>query len=100
MTWPVALAATLALELPFAALLAPPGGRRALVRDAVVVNALTHPVAWLAILHLGVGVLATELAVVASEVLLYRALAGLAWRRAAVLALAANLTSAAAPYLV
>lgn len=93
------LSATLVLELAVAALLAPRAPRdqrRATVLAALALNLLTHPLAtalsWLA----GTSWLALELAVTLAELLGYRALAPLPWRRASALAVLANLLSALA----
>jgi hypothetical protein len=90
-----ALALTIAIELPIVAALVPaPMRPRALV-DGLALNLCTHPLAWLAVLHLGLGWWLVEAAVTLTELALYRGLTRLSWRRAAIVACAANGATAA-----
>ena len=102
----LALALTLAVELPLVALAGgPPRGR--LVRDALLLNLFTHPLAVLAHRHLaepgdpwGTAFLAIECLVVLAETGGYRWVSGVSWTRAAGLALLANgVTAALGPLL-
>lgn len=96
----LALATTLAVELPIAAALARPAQRRALLLTALFANLASHAIASL-ILGLsrhGSGVhewLAVELGVVAFEALALHAAAGLPRLRAVMVAFAMNVPSAA-----
>lgn len=89
-SWPAACALTVALELPLVAALAPPGRRRRAVLDGALLNLLTHPLAWGAVLGLGWPLLPVEAAVTAAEALGYRVVTGLTWRRAGLVSLACN----------
>lgn len=90
-----ALLLTIAVELPIVVALAPrPMRRRALV-DGGAFNLFTHPLAWLAVLHLGLGWWPVEAAVTLTELALYRGLTRLSWRRAALVACVANGVTAA-----
>ena len=89
-SWPVACALTVALELPLAAALAPPGLRRKVALDGLFLNLLTHPLAWGAVLGLGWPLLAVEVGVTAAEAVGYRAVSGLGWGRAGLVSLLCN----------
>jgi hypothetical protein len=89
-SWPVACALTVALELPLAAGLAPAGRRRRVAGDALLLNLLTHPLAWGAVLGLGWPLLPVEVGVTAAEAVGYRAVSGLGWGRAGLISLLCN----------
>ena len=91
----VRLLATLALELPIAAGLAGAGRRRDACLAALALNLLTHPLATALAWRAPHGWLPIELALTLVEALGYRVLAGLSTPRAVVVALLANLASAA-----
>jgi len=98
-SYPAALALTLALELVIVGLLAPRGRRGEVLFACVCVNLLSHPpAAWL--LVGGVKMEALEVGVLALETLGYRLALGPGWRRAGGLALAANGITWALSYLV
>lgn len=82
LTYVLTLASTLALELPIAAALAPPGARRRVVAAAAWTNLLSHPFATLAVTRAGWPLLPVEVGVVAVEWLAYRVAVPLSWRRA------------------
>lgn len=90
LSWPAACAATVALELPLAAALAPPGRGRRVGGDALLLNLFTHPLAWGAVLGLGWPLLPVEVAVTAAEAVGYRAVSGLPWSRAALTSVVCN----------
>jgi hypothetical protein len=90
------LGATLALEVPLAALLAGRGRRADTWRAALALNLLTHPAATAAIWLAGAPWLPTELAVAAVEAAGLRGLTSLGRARALGIALAANAVSALA----
>ncbi len=91
----VAFVLTLAIELPLAWMLRPPVGaigRREWLATCACANALSHPLACLALAS--AGFTSTELGVVALEALAYRHAAGASWPRAWITALVANVCSA------
>lgn len=87
-----AFAATVATELVVLALLAPAGERARLVKAALALNAITHPLAFTFAHELGWAI--TEALVFAVEAGLL-ALIGIAARRALAWSLVANAVSAA-----
>ncbi len=87
-----ALAATLALELPLAAAIAPAEARGVCLATALCANLVTHPLA--VALQPVLGFVPVELAVTAVECALYARVAGLTPARALVLGLVANALSA------
>ncbi len=89
-SWPAACAATVALELPLAAALAPAARRRRVVVDALLLNLLTHPLAWGAVLGLGWPLLPVEVGVTAVEAVGYRAVSGVGWGRAVLISTLCN----------
>lgn len=89
-TYALALALTLAFELPIAAGLAPGGERRRLLIDALLLNLLTHPLAVAARWYAELPLLPIEAAVWTAEAVGYRRLSGLSWGRAALLSVVAN----------
>ena len=99
MTWSAgyacALLVTLVCELALAAALVRRGVRRRVVGDALLLNLLTHPVANMVHAAIGGGFVGIELGVIAVELLGYRAVTGLSWRRAALVAVVANAVTAA-----
>jgi hypothetical protein len=94
------LALTLAVEAPLALALAGSTRRGEVTRACLALNLVTHPVAtglaWLA----GADWLALELGVLAVEALGYRAVTRLTWPRAALVSVAANVSSAATGLLL
>ncbi len=95
-----ALALTLAIELPLAALLAPRARRGEVLFTLLFANLVTHPIASSSVGAAWGSWLAVELAVCASEALALRVVANLPWPRAIGIALAANATSACAGLLL
>jgi len=90
-----ALAGTLAIELPLAALLAPAasgGARGRCLATALCANLVTHPVALA--LQTELGFVPLELGVTALECALYALVAGLTPARALLLGVVANVVSA------
>jgi len=99
-TYALALAVTLAVELPIVAAMARSAARRVVV-DAALLNLVTHPLAALAFAAwgdpasiLGPAFLGIEAAVVAAEAVGFRSLTGMSWPRAWAVSLAANLPTA------
>lgn len=98
--WHEAFALTVAVELPCVALTAGRAKRRRAAGDSVLVNLLTHPLAWLAV---GTGTLSfvvTEVLVTAAEAALYRGVTGLSTWRAIVTSCVANGATIALSFLV
>jgi hypothetical protein len=90
MTWLEAFLLTVVIELPLVTGLAPRRARRRVPLDVFAINLCTHPLAWLAVVHLGVSWWLVESAVLLAELALYRAVTGLTWPRAALVASVAN----------
>ncbi len=97
-----ALLITLAVELPLAAALAGREVRRRVLLVALLLNVFTHPLAVLAMQLVGSSDLpwvplffVIEAIVIAVEAIGYHLVAGLAWRRAALIAVVCNVTTAA-----
>jgi len=100
MPWFAAFLLTVALELPIVLALVPPHVRRRAWVDGLAVNCVTHPLAWWAVLHQGVGWWPVEGVVTLTELVSYRGVTGLSWRRAALVACAANGVTAALSWLL
>jgi hypothetical protein len=98
--WGVAFLLTVLVEVPIAVVLAPPGRRRRIAGDAVLVNLCTHPFAWLAIRTLGWSWTLVEIGVAATELLFYRHVPRLRWSRAALIAVVANGITAALSFVI
>jgi len=98
--WHEAFALTVAVELPCVALTAGDGRRRRAAGDSVLVNLLTHPLAWLAV---GSGTLSfavTEVLVTATEAAVYRGITGLSSWRAILTSCVANGATIALSFVV
>lgn len=94
-TIPVAFVLTLAIELPLAWLLRPPIGaigRREWLATCACANALSHPLACVALAS--AGFVTIEIGVVALETFAYRHVAGASWLRSLSIACVANVCSA------
>lgn len=100
MTWSVAFGLTLLVELPLAALLAPRGMHRRVTCDAILINLLSHPLAWHTVQRGLAPWWSVELAVFALEATLYGILTQLSARRAVSLALLANCVTATLSWVV
>ena len=101
----LALAATLAIELPIVAALSPAGLRRIALLTALFANLTSHSLEsiglWVAqAAQSGEAWFAAELAVLAFEAAAFALVARIPWRRSIVLSLAANLPSALAGVLL
>jgi hypothetical protein len=90
-----ALGATLAIELPLAAALAPRDARAAFLRAALCANLASHAGATLTAWIAAPPWIALELAVVAFEACALRVATGSTLERAAIVAVVANAASAA-----
>lgn len=90
--WFIAFATTLAIELPIVFALAKPGERVTWLAVGVCANALTHPLAWLAVPWAGWST--SEISVLAVEIAAYRGALGAGWLRSCVTALVTNSASA------
>jgi hypothetical protein len=99
MNWPVALLATLAIELPLAWLLGPSQVRRRLVGDALLANLWTHPLVWLWV-GAGGSWWAAEAGALVAEGVVYWLSTGLPPQRAALVAAVANGATALASFCV
>jgi hypothetical protein len=95
----LALALTLAVEVPLAALLAATRLRRRAPVDAALLNLVTHPLAYLAIQRWAVPFAAVELAVAGAEALGYHMVTRLGWRRRLAVSLVCNIASGALSWL-
>ncbi len=87
------LGATLLVEALVTALAAGYGSRRFAIATSVCGNLLTHPAAWLLLAALrasAVPFVLVEVAVTAAEAALQRGVAGLSWKRAVLVSVAAN----------
>ncbi len=91
----LALAATLAVELPIVAALAPSRRRGATVLAALFANLASHSLATALLWTVLPNWVVVELGVAAFEAAVLRATAGLSWGRACALSLCANTASAA-----
>lgn len=100
MSWLDAFLITCAVELPIVAAIAPRGARRRAAIDAFGANLLTHPAAWYLVRALAAPWVAVELGVTAVELLVYRAVTRMSWRRAALAACCANAVTAAMSFVV
>jgi hypothetical protein len=96
----LALALTLAVEVPLAVLVAATRPRHRTAADAALLNVASHPLAYLAVQRWGAPFAGVELAVVAAEAAGYRIVTGLSWPRALAVSLACNLASGALSWLV
>ena len=97
--WAVAFLLTVVLEMPCVVACAPRGVRRRAALDSLLVNACTHPVAWLAVNSDALSWTATEAAVVVVEALVYRWITRMPWSRAGAASLLANGVSAGSAFL-
>jgi hypothetical protein len=97
MTWLEAFLLTVVIELPLVTGLAP---RRRVPLDVFAINLCTHPLAWLAVVHLGVSWWLVESAVLLAELALYRAVTRLTWPRAALVTSVANGVTAGVAWLL
>jgi len=100
MNWPTAFLLTAAIEMPIVMAAAPRGLRRRAALDSLAANLLTHPLAWYLFALELVPWTAIELGVTAVELLVYRLVTRLPWRRAALAALLANTVTAALSFVV
>lgn len=100
MSWLEAFLITCAIELPIVAAIAPRAARRRAVVDAFGANLLTHPAAWYLVRALAAPWLAVEVSVTAVELLVYRAVTRISWRRAGLAACCANGVTAALSFVV
>ncbi|MBI5850269.1 MAG: hypothetical protein HZB39_04410 [Planctomycetes bacterium] len=91
---------TVTVEVPLAIALAPQAFKRRIALDALLANLMTHPAAWFVIGHGMLGWWPTECAVTIAEAFVFRAVTGLTWPRATVLAVAANGVTAALSFAV
>lgn len=98
--WIIAFVLTIAVEAVIAALAAPRSLRLTCVRDSVLMNFLTHPLATWLYLDGIAGFVPIECGVLAVETLIYRGITGLAWGRACVLAASCNGVTAALSFLL
>lgn len=100
MMWLYAFLLTCAIELPIVMLCANAGKRRRAGTDSLGANLVTHPTAWYLVRTMMTPWIVVELAVAASELLIYRAVTGLSWRRAGAAAVLANGITAALSFVV
>lgn len=98
--WVVAFLITVACELPLVALCAPRGLRRRAAGDSVLVNMLTHPMAWLAVAALGQSWLWVEAGVLVVEAIAYALVTRMPWPRAIAAAALANVVTASFSFLL
>lgn len=98
--WLAYFALTVAVEVPIAVALAPRSMRRRMALDAFLVNLASHPAAWLLLARGLLDWWSTETLVALAECFAYRAVTGVAWPRAAGIALAANGVTAALSFIV
>ncbi len=97
--YPLALALTLAVELPAAAAVAPRGRRSFLLLVALLVNLFTHPLACAIFWEGTTSFVTIEVLVVMAEAIGYRFVGRLDWCRAVGLAVGANCLTAAMSWL-
>lgn len=97
--WATAFLLTVACELPLVAISAPRGLRRRAAGDSVLVNLLTHPLAWLSVTALGQSWLLVECSVIAVEALAYATVTKMPWPRAIAAASLANVVTASMSFL-
>ncbi len=95
-TYLLALALTLAIEVPLLAVLAPREHRRSYVRAALLVNLVIHPLANAAYWEGYGSFIEIELAVVLVELLAYTLVLGVRLPRALYFSVLANFATAAA----
>jgi len=95
----LAVALTLAVEVPLAALLAATRPRHRGAVDAALLNLVTHPLAYLAIQRWAAPFAAVELAVAIAEALGYCLVTRLGWRRALVVSLVCNIATGTLSWL-
>lgn len=100
MDWPAAFALTCAVEVPIVIAFAPRGRRGRTAADAFAANLLTHPLAWLLIVHAGLSWLLVEVLVLLVEVAVYRGVTRLPLPRAFAAAGLANLVTASLSFVV
>ena len=99
MNWLEAFLLTAAIELPLVAICAGSGARGRAAVDSLAANLLTHPTAWYLVRAAGLPWLATEIAVATTELLIYRNITRLSWRRATTASLLANGVTAALSFV-
>ena len=90
------LSLTIAIELMIVAVVrrfVPALRERSTLSTCLCINLVTHPLASLACLGLGLPILGIELAVIVAESIGYRTVAGISARWSIVLAVVANLAS-------
>jgi hypothetical protein len=97
--WAFAFALTVVLEMPCVVACAPGGMRRRAALDSLLVNACTHPLAWLAVTGSALSWTATEAAVLLVEACVYRWITRMPWPRAGAASLLANGVSAGSAFL-
>jgi hypothetical protein len=90
----IALALTLAIEVPLVALCVDRERRKRATWDAIFLNLFTHPLANLAYWQ-GASFQAVEAAVMLTETCGYRIVTGLGWGRAAAIGVGVNVVTAA-----
>lgn len=91
---------TCAVELPIVAWVAARGLRRRAAIDSLAANLLTHPLAWCVGGAGWASWYAIEAGVMLVEVLVYRVVTGLGWRRALVAGGLANAATAALSFVL
>jgi hypothetical protein len=98
--WAIAFMITVACELPLVAICAPQGLRRRSAGDSVLVNMLTHPLAWLSVTSLGQSWLVVECTVLIVEAIVYATVTRMPWPRAVAAATLANVVTASLSFLL
>jgi len=100
MNWFEAFLLTCVVELPIVALCANKAKRRRAATDSLGANLVTHPTAWYLANSIMVSWYAVELGVLIAEILIYRTVTRLTWRRAIAAATLANGITAALSFVV
>ena len=100
MMWLYAFLLTCTIELPIVMMCAGEGKRRRAATDSLAANLVTHPAAWHVVRSMMTPWLGTEVAVTAMELLIYRGVTRLSWRRATAASLLANGITASLSFVV